>query len=243
MSVKNHSPNVKFDDIPGSLPTATVPDHADLAAISKATVAKLPQLQHSDLTSGAVWRDYLSLTGYLRTFYSSQTIVSAFDTLKRTRHPSDFQVTPDSWRIAGFGPTTAWIDIGFTFQTNGELRGNCAGIVSVVHDQEKEGEWRVWMLRTWLENFEGHGDPDTLEPAGNLSNGSADGHASNGHTNGEEKSVFGAVIIGGGQAGLSCAGRLKALGVSYVLIERNEQVGDVWRNRYDTLRCMQIPVS
>lgn len=46
------------------------------------------------------------------------------------------------------------------------------------------------------------------------------------------------VVIGGGQSGLSTAGRLKALGVSCIVLDRNARTGDNWRNRYDTAKCM-----
>jgi hypothetical protein len=43
------------------------------------------------------------------------------------------------------------------------------------------------------------------------------------------------LVVGGGQAGLAIAARLKNLGISTVIIERNNHIGDNWRNRYDSL--------
>lgn len=40
------------------------------------------------------------------------------------------------------------------------------------------------------------------------------------------------VIIGAGHNGLMTAARLKAIGIRALIIERNERVGDNWRNRY-----------
>ncbi|KAF2168778.1 hypothetical protein M409DRAFT_65185 [Zasmidium cellare ATCC 36951] len=79
---------------------------------------------------------------------------------------------------------------------------------------------RIWMLRTWLESFQGHGHPDEAQ-AGITS---------------QKDDILGAAIIGGGQAGLAVAGRLQALGVSYIVFEKNARVGDIWRKRYDSLR-------
>ena len=39
--------------------------------------------------------------------------------------------------------------------------------------------------------------------------------------------AYGAIVVGGGQARLSTAGRLGALEVSYLLIEKTAHVGDV----------------
>ena len=43
------------------------------------------------------------------------------------------------------------------------------------------------------------------------------------------------IVIGAGQAGLSIAARLRQLNVDTLVLEKNERVGDNWRNRYHTL--------
>lgn len=65
-----------------------------------------------------------------------------------------------------------------------------------------------------------------------MTNGHHDGF-SNGH---DEVAQYDTIIIGGGQSGLSVAGRLEALNVSYVLLEKRPEIGDVWVTRYDSLR-------
>ena len=49
------------------------------------------------------------------------------------------------------------------------------------------------------------------------------------------------VIIGGGQAGIALGARLRKLGVSAVIVEKNARPGDSWRNRYKSL-CLHDPV-
>lgn len=44
-----------------------------------------------------------------------------------------------------------------------------------------------------------------------------------------------AMIVGGGQAGIALAARLKQLGVPTLVLEKNARPGDSWRNRYRTL--------
>ena len=44
------------------------------------------------------------------------------------------------------------------------------------------------------------------------------------------------VIIGGGQAGLATARELVTRGHDCVVLERNQAVGDGWRQQYDSLR-------
>ncbi|KAG1724581.1 FAD/NAD(P)-binding domain-containing protein [Suillus paluster] len=43
------------------------------------------------------------------------------------------------------------------------------------------------------------------------------------------------LIVGGGQAGLTCAARLGRLGIRALVIEKNTRVGDSWRQRYPNL--------
>jgi cation diffusion facilitator CzcD-associated flavoprotein CzcO len=40
------------------------------------------------------------------------------------------------------------------------------------------------------------------------------------------------LVIGAGQSGLSIAARLKQLGISALIIDKNERIGDNWRSRY-----------
>ncbi|HSK91809.1 MAG TPA: FAD-dependent oxidoreductase [Euzebyales bacterium] len=47
---------------------------------------------------------------------------------------------------------------------------------------------------------------------------------------------FETIIIGGGQAGLATGYHLARHGVSFVILDANDRVGDSWRNRWDSLR-------
>lgn len=46
------------------------------------------------------------------------------------------------------------------------------------------------------------------------------------------------IIIGGGQAGLAMGYALKQKNISYVILDENEQAGNSWRKRYDSLRLL-----
>jgi cation diffusion facilitator CzcD-associated flavoprotein CzcO len=43
-------------------------------------------------------------------------------------------------------------------------------------------------------------------------------------------------VVGGGQAGLSMGGRLKALGIHYIVLDKHNEVGDSWKTRYASAR-------
>ena len=44
------------------------------------------------------------------------------------------------------------------------------------------------------------------------------------------------VVVGGGQAGLSVGYHLARRGLSFVILDANERIGDSWRMRWDSLR-------
>ncbi|KAK5174270.1 uncharacterized protein LTR77_001350 [Saxophila tyrrhenica] len=227
---QQRSPFVKFDDIPGSLPNSSVPKDADLDSIAQKAIIKLNHLQESDLASHATWRDLLSFTGTYRTFYSAATVLRTWTQLSQQSRRSVIRPKDDRKpRLAHGGAGITWVDVDFVFKAqHGTLPEDCMGTASLASD--KDGTWRIWMLRTWLECFDGRGHPDVLEPA----QATANGHVNGGHK--PEPEVYGAIVVGGGQAGLSTGGRLKALGVPYVVLEKHGSVGDVWTNRYESLR-------
>lgn len=47
---------------------------------------------------------------------------------------------------------------------------------------------------------------------------------------------IGTLVIGGGQAGLAVGYHLKRRRLPFVIVEKNQRVGDNWRSRWDTLR-------
>lgn len=47
---------------------------------------------------------------------------------------------------------------------------------------------------------------------------------------------FNTLVIGGGQSGLCAAGYLKSLDISYLIVEKNNEVGDNWKSRYGSLK-------
>lgn len=257
--------------LPCALPTLPIPEFIDLAALSGHLIKAIEVLSEDIFTSDAIWRDSFALTGTLRTFYSAASVTEAWNNTTKTHHPIKF---------AGFGdprvfrtPTAAWVDMGFTFETTGTPATTCSGFLSVV--PMKDGKWKIWMMRTILEQLKGQPNVDACEPVSQASerpsidgmNGEA-AIPTNGisHSNGERSSTvngvngtnkgtnsisgtntlnsidrhktdFDCVVVGGGQAGLSTGGRLKALGISYVILEKYPNVGDNWKTRYDSTKC------
>lgn len=231
------TPQAAWGDIPGELPNASLPADVNLKGVAQSAVIKLNSLKQQDLAPNVIWRDLLALTGYYRTFYSASTVFTILTKLSSQKKRSLFRVKENrDPRIGKSAQGSSWIDIDVLFtDQHGNLAQNCMGTVSVM--MSEDGNWRIWMLRTWLECFDGYGHPDVLDPLAkcdtdleqnthNISNG----------INDHESTEYGAIVVGGGQAGLAVGGRLKALGVSYVILDNHEEVGDVWAKRYESLR-------
>jgi hypothetical protein len=125
-----------------------------------------------------------------------------------------------------------WVEARFSFETEA-IPQTVSGIINLV--PHADGKWRIWVLRTILEQLRSQGNVDVLESSTGMSKLKL--------TNGDHESTnFECVVIGGGQAGLSAGGRLKALGISYVVLDKYKEVGDSWKSSYGSVKC-QSPSS
>jgi hypothetical protein len=125
----------------------------------------------------------------------------------------------------------SWVQARFTFETHGQPGTVCSGHIALSLDSSSQ--WKIWTLTTMLEEIKGFPSPDSIKFASG-NNEAVNGNHSNAHNADPD---FDCVIVGAGFSGLCLAGRLTALGVRSVTLERNARVGDNWRNRYDSARC------
>lgn len=253
--------------LPCALPISVIPDFVDTAAVSEQFVKVLGNLNEDDLAPDAIWRDSFALTGTLRTFYSAASVMEAWRATTKTHKPSKFGKFGQPRITRPSIPGTAWLTLGFTFETSGIPATTCSGFLYVF--PTKVGMWKIWMIQTILEQLIGQPNVDVREivvkslrePAlnGNV-NGTVNGacgvnsrgyskstnningagSANPNHSGSPVKRDFDCVVIGGGQAGLSTAGCLGALGVSYVILEKHAAVGDSWGKRYNSTKLHTI---
>jgi putative flavoprotein involved in K+ transport len=177
------------------------------------------------------WRDLLSFTWNLTTTEGRPAIQAMLDaTLAQTR-PSLFQAVGEARETEGV--TEGW----FTFETavargRGHLRlrhGACWTLLTSMEElkgfEEKKGRRRVLGAehgvqrdrQSWLERKQ-------AEEA----------------ALGTERQPY-CLVVGGAQGGLAIGARLKRLGVPTIILEANENPGDSWRRRYNSL-CLHDPV-
>jgi hypothetical protein len=234
--------------LPGALPRAHIPEDISPTEIAEAAISQLSSLKDDSLAHDAIWRDSFALTGDLRSFYGAPNVASAWNDAQVVLQNSatNFSLLPGSAHVSRQGGQYAWIQAGFRFETmdNTGLRRLCSGGISLVPstatnavaDDDGKVEWKIWVLSTVLEDFAGYGNVDTLVP------GSFPRPVLPSPENAAQTSFyFDAVVVGGGQSGLSVAGRLHALGINYVVVDKYRQVGDSWNTRYESLKRRLCP--
>ncbi|PYH81593.1 putative flavin-containing monooxygenase [Aspergillus uvarum CBS 121591] len=223
------NPRDILPNLPCALPKTGIPEDTDIRKVAGFFSDLLrTDLTPASFTQDAVWRDTFALTGTLRTIYSAPTISDVFNRLRTSREAHAFCVHIDTAKPIRLSAECGRIDVPFVFQTRSRPGTYCSGVVSVVRAADEE--YRVWMLCTMLEGLHGRADVDSLCPG-----------VQNIHEiRCTENMDFECVVVGAEHSGLGTAGRLKALGVSCVVIERNARVGDSWRRRYNSLRLHTI---
>lgn len=184
----------------------------------------------SRLTDDAWWRDILTLTWDLRTFQGPEKI-KQFLTDRLTRSKlSNFQLS--FAKVDDLYEDLAWIRGHFTFDNN---IGSGSGVFRLVPIDNENGqrEWKAHNVFTNLESLR-----DFPEKSGWKRN-FAPNHGK-WIAQREQEMEFAdrdpeVLVVGGGQSGLEIAARLKLLGVSTLVCEKQARVGDQWRHRYAAL--------
>ncbi|KAK8173365.1 hypothetical protein IWX90DRAFT_499147 [Phyllosticta citrichinensis] len=226
-------PNVAAppDNFEVELPPPNIADDVDHEAVAATAIKHFDSLSVYDFTEDAKWRDLLALTGNLRTFSQPKMIDLAWKELKEIHKPYRFTYTPGSSHVFRMGPFSAWIEAKFTFALpkGKHPRRECSGMIRLVMTDDEN--WKIWILVTMLDNIEGYDNVDMMErlPVSQSAKERAESSIDSG------KADFDVAIVGGGPSGLSISGRLKALGVSSVILDRNEEIGGNWLTRYKSL--------
>ncbi|BCS01088.1 uncharacterized protein AKAW2_51429S [Aspergillus luchuensis] len=201
-------------------------------ALSKGDVESFSDLFLED----AYWRDHLCLTW---DFYTAKGKENIRGLLKSGRLPSKIEIDRSTaFRGPYVGPIDAFGDVtGILFYitlTSPLLHGN--GIVRLA---EKDGEWKIFTFFTSMEGFVDHPEAVNFKrPVGAQHGESLDRKNWKDRRTAEIEAKDRSptvVVVGAGQSGLIIAARLKMLGIDVLVIDREENIGDNWRQRYHQL--------
>ncbi|TFK59097.1 FAD/NAD(P)-binding domain-containing protein [Pluteus cervinus] len=180
------------------------------------------------------WRDILALTWDFRTFKGSSKISQFLSDRLHLTSPTNFKLRPELTNFHQPFPDLAWVQLIFDFETDVGLGFGIARLVPT-----SSGEWKAHVVFTNLEELKGH--PEKTGPLRNFSPDHGQWETSRLAENEFRDADPTVLIVGGGHSGLDIAARLKVAGISALIVEKNETIGDNWRNRYESL-CLHDPV-
>ncbi len=202
-------------------------------ALAERDHGALEALFHAD----SHWRDVLALTWSIDTISGRDAVVRELATHAARAPPTGFRLDhgrtpPRQVMRAG----TDAIEAIFTFETN---EGVGSGVLRLTPDSGNGGALKAWTLLTALEELKGFEETiGRARPTGQSY--SRDFRGPNWLDLRKEAAAYAdrdptVLVVGGGQAGLSIAARLTQLGVDTLIVDREQRIGDNWRNRYHAL--------
>ncbi|KAL6708791.1 hypothetical protein ACN47E_002487 [Coniothyrium glycines] len=214
------------------LPKGRLPENFDANLVAQSYVDKLNTLSAEDLHEDVSWRDLLAFTNNIRTFNQRSHVIAAWQTLFQKRSPTNFKLIAGSAKGLQLGPS-ALLTARFSFETTSDLIARSTGTV-ILLPGDSEAEWKFWILNTLLEEADILGNPDKLDI---VTQPSTNFVSTNGETaSGAQRETVDVVVVGAGQNGLCMLGRLKALGLKAVALEKYAEIGDNWTHRYDSAK-------
>ncbi len=193
----------------------------------------LRPLFHSD----SFWRDVLALSWNLQTLNGADAILDELPVLAGRTAPRRFRIDPERApprRVRRAGTET--IEGIFKFETD---QGRGHGIIRLIPDADDGGKLKAWTLLTALEELKGF--EEAIGPARPRGQSYSRDFRGPNWLDQRQASVAYAerdptvLVVGGGQAGLSIAARLKQLSVDTLIVDREKRIGDNWRKRYHAL--------
>ena len=204
-----------------------------LAEFSAALAANDPAGAAALFTEDCFWRDLISFTWNITTFEGRAEITRMLAATLSLVRPAGWTVTDGEEPAEAGGITEAWID----FETSAG-RG---------HGHVRLRGGQCWTLLTTLYELKGFEEPKgPRRPMGAAHGANRD------RTSWLEERQYEAqhlgvteqpyvLVIGGGQAGIGLAARLRQLNVPTIVIDKRARPGDQWRSRYKSL-CLHDPV-
>ena len=178
------------------------------------------------------WRDILALTWKIQTVSGKSKVIENLYNKIMDVSAKSFQIDQQRTlprEVIRAGKNV--IEVILRFKTK---FGNCEGVVRLFEDQERKGSFKAWSLLTALSDLSSS-DKKNIEQYQNILEGPnwLDKRNEDRLYKNREPEV---IVVGSGQAGLSIAARLKQQNIDTLIVDKNERIGDNWRNRYHSLK-------
>ncbi|KAJ7636748.1 FAD/NAD-P-binding domain-containing protein [Roridomyces roridus] len=173
-------------------------------------------------------RDILVFTWSNRTLAGHANITSYLDTHLSAAAITGVELDMRAYLSPESSEGAKTVTSGFIFET---AVGPGQGYFSLIADSM--GEWRAMSVFMMLRDIRGHEEAGPEE-------GIYGGHTlawedvARERRERIERDPY-VLIVGGGQTGLNVAARFKQMDIPTLIVEKNAQIGDNWRQRYPTL--------
>ncbi|KAL2757249.1 hypothetical protein ACRALDRAFT_1054600 [Sodiomyces alcalophilus JCM 7366] len=246
------SVNIPLAELPVSSSAKVNGDGADPNQVANTIVESinraLSEAKYNDLSElfaeDSYWRDHLVLTWNFRTIHRRKHIRTFLEDcantteggfrLKRVAVDRSNSVREPKMSVVDFSGTAPCLVVFLSLDTS---LGTGEGVIRLV---SHGGSWKIYTLYTSLRELRGHEEAIFGRRAKGVDHGDKPGRKNwiecrqeeSQWENGKQPAV---IILGAGQAGLTVAARLKALGVSSLMVDQNQCIGDNWRKRYHQL--------
>lgn len=183
------------------------------------------------------WRDVLAFSWENRTHSGHAEIETAFDKTVDFAQAKNFRIADGRQAPALVRRSARTVVEGyFEFDTS---VGSGVGFVRLIPSSSDQGTFKIWHVLTSLHSIRGFEEKTGANrPSGDefsqivtSENWSQKRQAEQGYLTRDPE----VLIVGAAQGGLMLGARLRQMGVDVLLVDRNDQVGDVWRERYNNL--------
>lgn len=202
-------------------------------ALARANRGLLEALFHSD----SYWRDVLALSWNIQTLNGADAILDELKARAPRAVPTGFAIDPlrrAPRQVMRAG--TSAIEAIFKFETR---VGRGSGIVRLIPDAADGNRLKAWTLLTELGELKGFEEQlGSARPRGSAY--SRDFRGPNWLDLRKASAEYAdrdpdVLVVGGGQAGLTIAARLKQLNIDALIVDHEQRIGDNWRRRYHAL--------
>jgi len=193
---------------------------------------RVARMMHAD----CYWRDLLTFSWDFKTLHGIDQVRSW---LCRTFEPAEASafVLESDPTVGSFGEHSKTLEFFFRFETKIAF---CRGYVRLVDDLSSASTARLFTILTAMDELKGYPEAigrnrlrEDQRAASRSQENWLDRRRAAREFRDRDPDVL---VIGAGQSGLMAAARLGQLNVATLVVERSERVGDVWRNRYRSLR-------
>lgn len=225
--------NATTPAMPTAAGTPTARAQAVLDQLNQALAARDFAAASQLFAEDCYWRDLVLLTWNLKTCEGPAQVADMLAAQLDAAAPLVLQLDPKEEVTEANGVLSAWLVVDAR-----HARG-------LGHLRIRDG--RIWTLLTTIQELKGFEEALGLRRPMGAEHGIRRGRQTwldrqqeEAETLGESRQPY-VLVIGGGQGGIALGARLRQLGVSHIVIDRQPRPGDQWRNRYKSL-CLHDPV-